>query len=65
MYRVSTKGKRQHAAIYRKMLVNYVYQDVSNPYAVPMAVGICHRLESHLDITTSTIIRRIVANREA
>jgi lysozyme family protein len=57
MHRVSTKGKWQHAAIYRKMIVNCVYQDVSNQYAVPMAMGICHRLESHLDITS--------ANREA
>ncbi|GJN28439.1 hypothetical protein PR202_gb16563 [Eleusine coracana subsp. coracana] len=40
-------------------------QDDSNPYAVPMAMGIYHRLESPLDITTSTIIRRIVANHEA
>ncbi|KAF8671279.1 hypothetical protein HU200_049988 [Digitaria exilis] len=30
-----------------------------------MAMGIYHRLESPLDITTSSIIRRIVANREA
>nr|CAB3459204.1 unnamed protein product [Digitaria exilis] len=40
-------------------------KDDSNPYAVPMAMGIYHRLESPLDITTSTIIRRIVANHEA
>ncbi|KAL6871027.1 hypothetical protein ACP4OV_014875 [Aristida adscensionis] len=39
--------------------------DDSNPYAVPMAMGIYRRLESPLDITTSTIIRRIVANHEA
>jgi ethanolamine-phosphate cytidylyltransferase len=42
-----------------------MYQEDSNPYAVPMAMGIYHRLESPLDITTSTIIRRIVANHEA
>ena len=42
-----------------------MYQDDANPYAVPMAMGIYHRLESPLDITTSTIIRRIVANHEA
>ncbi|KAF8671280.1 hypothetical protein HU200_049989 [Digitaria exilis] len=30
-----------------------------------MAMGIYHRLESPLDITTSSIIRRIVANHEA
>ncbi|KAF8707036.1 hypothetical protein HU200_030484 [Digitaria exilis] len=40
-------------------------KDDSNPYAIPMAMGIYHRLESPLDITTSTIIRRIVANHEA
>jgi hypothetical protein len=42
-----------------------IYQDDSNPYAVPIAMGIYRRLESPLDITTSTIIRRIVANHEA
>jgi hypothetical protein len=42
-----------------------ICQDDSNPYAVPMAMGIYRRLESPLDITTSTIIRRIVANHEA
>ncbi|KAK8447152.1 hypothetical protein SEVIR_8G008700v4 [Setaria viridis] len=40
-------------------------EDDSNPYAVPIAMGIYCRLESPLDITTSTIIRRIVANHEA
>ncbi|KAL6597463.1 hypothetical protein ACP70R_046903 [Stipagrostis hirtigluma subsp. patula] len=39
--------------------------DDSNPYAVPIAMGIYCRLESPLDITTSTIIKRIVANHEA
>ncbi|CAL9102403.1 unnamed protein product [Musa textilis] len=37
----------------------------SNPYAVPMAMGIYKKLESPLDITTSTIIKRIVSNHEA
>ncbi|KAJ6839219.1 ethanolamine-phosphate cytidylyltransferase [Iris pallida] len=37
----------------------------SNPYAVPMEMGIFQQLESPLDITTSTIIKRIVANHEA
>ncbi|KAJ4751079.1 Ethanolamine-phosphate cytidylyltransferase [Rhynchospora pubera] len=36
-----------------------------NQYRVPMAMGIFRQLESPLDITTSTIIRRIVANHEA
>ncbi|KAI4965528.1 hypothetical protein ZWY2020_051617 [Hordeum vulgare] len=40
-------------------------EDDSNPYAVPVAMGIYHKLESPLDITTSTIIRRIVSNHEA
>jgi hypothetical protein len=40
-------------------------QGDSNPYAVPIALGIYHKLESPLDITTSTIIRRIVSNHEA
>nr|ABA91254.1 phosphoethanolamine cytidylyltransferase, putative, expressed [Oryza sativa Japonica Group] len=40
-------------------------KDDLNPYAVPRAMGIYRRLESPLDITTSTIIRRIVANHEA
>lgn len=44
---------------------SFIYQDDSNPYAVPIAMGIYCRLESPLDITTSTIIRRIVANHEA
>ncbi|KAJ6790668.1 putative ethanolamine-phosphate cytidylyltransferase [Iris pallida] len=37
----------------------------SNPYAVPMEMDIFQQLESPLDITTSTIIKRIVANHEA
>ncbi|KAG8649999.1 ethanolamine-phosphate cytidylyltransferase isoform X2 [Manihot esculenta] len=36
-----------------------------NPYAVPISMGIFKVLESPLDITTTTIIRRIVANHEA
>ncbi|XP_072996454.1 ethanolamine-phosphate cytidylyltransferase-like [Typha latifolia] len=40
-------------------------REESNPYAVPMGMGIYRQLESPLDITTSTIIRRIVANHEA
>ncbi|XP_074589557.1 ethanolamine-phosphate cytidylyltransferase-like [Curcuma longa] len=37
----------------------------SNPYSVPMAMGIYKQLQSPLDITTSTIIKRIVSNHEA
>ncbi|XP_043816176.1 ethanolamine-phosphate cytidylyltransferase isoform X2 [Manihot esculenta] len=40
-------------------------KEQSNPYAVPISMGIFEVLESPLDITTSTIIRRIVANHEA
>uniref|UniRef100_M8BTF5 ethanolamine-phosphate cytidylyltransferase n=1 Tax=Aegilops tauschii TaxID=37682 RepID=M8BTF5_AEGTA len=40
-------------------------EDDSNPYAAPIAMGIYHKLDSPLDITTSTIIRRIVSNHEA
>ncbi|XP_031486350.1 ethanolamine-phosphate cytidylyltransferase [Nymphaea colorata] len=36
-----------------------------NPYAVPTSMGIFKELESTLDITTTTIIKRIVANHEA
>ncbi|KAH7843239.1 hypothetical protein Vadar_014276 [Vaccinium darrowii] len=36
-----------------------------NPYEVPISLGIFKVLESPLDITTSTIIRRIVSNHEA
>ncbi|CAK9149348.1 unnamed protein product [Ilex paraguariensis] len=36
-----------------------------DPYAVPNGMGILKLLESPLDITTSTIIKRIVANHEA
>lgn len=37
----------------------------SNPYAVPIEMGIFQQLDSPLDVTTSTIIRRIVSNHEA
>ncbi|XP_077223225.1 phosphorylethanolamine cytidylyltransferase 1 isoform X2 [Tasmannia lanceolata] len=37
----------------------------SNPYAVPIDMGIYQQLESPLDITTTTIIKRIVSNHEA
>ncbi|KMZ70983.1 Ethanolamine-phosphate cytidylyltransferase [Zostera marina] len=37
----------------------------SDPYAVPIAMGIDQKLESPLDITTSTMIKRIVSNQEA
>lgn len=36
-----------------------------NPYAVPKSMDIFKVIESPLDITTTTIIRRIVANQEA
>uniref|UniRef100_A0A1D1YUD7 Ethanolamine-phosphate cytidylyltransferase n=1 Tax=Anthurium amnicola TaxID=1678845 RepID=A0A1D1YUD7_9ARAE len=41
------------------------HKEKSNPYAVPIAMDIYQQLESPLDITTSTIIRRIVSNHEA
>ncbi|KAL9239058.1 hypothetical protein vseg_013413 [Gypsophila vaccaria] len=40
-------------------------QENNNPYAVPISMGIFKVIESPLDITTSTIIRRIVSNHEA
>lgn len=40
-------------------------QEETDPYAIPMAMGIYKQLTSPLDITTSTIIRRIVSNHEA
>lgn len=40
-------------------------QEESNPYAVPMDMGIYKQLKSPLDITTSTIIKRIVSNHES
>lgn len=42
-----------------------ILQEKGNPYAVPISMGIFKRLESPLDVTTSTIIRRIVSNHEA
>ncbi|KAK9726423.1 hypothetical protein RND81_05G213900 [Saponaria officinalis] len=40
-------------------------QEKDNPYAVPISMGIFKIIESSLDITTTTIIRRIVSNHEA
>nr|AFK43034.1 unknown [Medicago truncatula] len=40
-------------------------KEQSNPYAVPISLGIFQILDSPLDITTTTIIRRIVSNHEA
>ncbi|KAM2468501.1 hypothetical protein FF1_010169 [Malus domestica] len=40
-------------------------KEEGNPYEVPINLGIFKVLESPLDITTSTIIRRIVSNHEA
>ncbi|KAH9621344.1 hypothetical protein KSS87_011920 [Heliosperma pusillum] len=40
-------------------------QEKDNPYAVPISMGIFRVIESPLDITTTTIIRRIVSNHEA
>ncbi|KAI7745059.1 hypothetical protein M8C21_034025 [Ambrosia artemisiifolia] len=40
-------------------------KDDRDPYAVPKSMGIFKVLESPLDITTSTIIKRIVSNHEA
>ncbi|KAJ3680986.1 hypothetical protein LUZ60_015475 [Juncus effusus] len=37
----------------------------SNPYSVPLEMRIFRQLDSPLDITTSTIIKRIVSNHEA
>ena len=42
-----------------------IWQEEGNPYAVPKSMGIFEVLESPLDISTSTIIKRIVANHEA
>ncbi|CAA3005789.1 ethanolamine-phosphate cytidylyltransferase-like [Olea europaea var. sylvestris] len=44
---------------------NDFQKERDNPYAVPISMGIFELLESPLDITTSTIIRRIVSNHEA
>ncbi|KAJ6913457.1 ethanolamine-phosphate cytidylyltransferase-like [Populus alba x Populus x berolinensis] len=40
-------------------------KEQDNPYAVPISMGIFKVLDSPLDITTTTIIRRIVSNHEA
>ncbi|KAK2981886.1 hypothetical protein RJ640_010403 [Escallonia rubra] len=40
-------------------------EEKRNPYDIPSSMGILKLLESPLDITTSTIIRRIVSNHEA
>ncbi|KAK9986370.1 hypothetical protein SO802_031321 [Lithocarpus litseifolius] len=40
-------------------------KETSNPYDVPISMGIFKILESPLDVTTTTIIRRIVSNHEA
>ncbi|XP_021912163.1 ethanolamine-phosphate cytidylyltransferase-like [Carica papaya] len=44
---------------------NDFQKEKDNPYSVPLSMGIFKVLESPLDITTSTIIRRIVSNHEA
>ncbi|XP_027339476.1 ethanolamine-phosphate cytidylyltransferase isoform X2 [Abrus precatorius] len=44
---------------------NDFQKEQCNPYAVPISMGIFKILESPLDITTTTIIRRIVSNHEA
>ncbi|XP_059645668.1 ethanolamine-phosphate cytidylyltransferase-like [Cornus florida] len=41
------------------------FQENQTPYDVPISMGIFKLLESPLDITTTTIIRRIVSNHEA
>ncbi|KAH9603768.1 hypothetical protein KSS87_018794 [Heliosperma pusillum] len=40
-------------------------QEKDNPYAAAISMGIFKTLESPLDITTTTIIKRIVSNHEA
>ncbi|MCD7464438.1 hypothetical protein HAX54_052741 [Datura stramonium] len=44
---------------------NDFQKENGNPYDVPISMGIFKILDSPLDITTSTIIRRIVSNHEA
>ncbi|CAN4118040.1 unnamed protein product [Withania somnifera] len=44
---------------------NDFQKEKGNPYDVPISMGIFKILDSPLDITTSTIIRRIVSNHEA
>ena len=43
----------------------FTLQGKEDPYAIPISMGICKQLESPLDITTTTIIKRIVSNHEA
>lgn len=43
----------------------FTLQGKEDPYAIPISLGIYEQLESPLDITTTTIIRRIVSNHEA
>lgn len=45
--------------------VMFVVQEKRIPYDVPVSMGIVKLLDSPLDITTSTIIKRIVSNHEA
>lgn len=45
--------------------VMFVIQEKRIPYDVPASMGIVKLLDSPLDITTSTIIKRIVSNHEA
>ncbi|GAB4856191.1 Ethanolamine-phosphate cytidylyltransferase [Ancistrocladus abbreviatus] len=44
---------------------NDFQKENENPYAVPISMDIFKVLESPLDITTTTIIKRIVSNHEA
>lgn len=42
-----------------------IEKGTSNPYVIPTSMGVFQLLESPLEITTSTIIKRIVSNHEA
>ncbi|XP_057786249.1 ethanolamine-phosphate cytidylyltransferase-like [Salvia miltiorrhiza] len=44
---------------------NDYQKEKENPYEVPISMGIFKLLESPLEITTSTIIKRIVSNHDA
>lgn len=44
---------------------NDFQKEEGNPYEIPKSMGIFQVLDSPLDITTSTIIKRIVSNHEA
>ncbi|KAJ6865651.1 ethanolamine-phosphate cytidylyltransferase-like [Populus alba x Populus x berolinensis] len=44
---------------------NDFLKEKDNPYVVPISMGIFQVLDSPLDITTTTIIKRIVSNHEA